>query len=78
MIILNIITFLGALALMLYYSPLLTLIAIGLAVVPVIASMIFGGKMAKAKKLVSDQNEVYTATLKDTLSGFSVIKSFKV
>lgn len=77
-IILNVITFMGALALMLYYSPLLTLIAIGLAVVPVIASMIFGGKMAKAEKLVSDQNEVYTATLKDTLSGFSVIKSFKV
>ncbi len=70
--------FLGALGLMLYYSPILTGIAIGLSIIPVIASILAGNKMAKAEKEVSDQNEVYTATIKDTLGGFSVIKSFRV
>ena len=70
--------FFGALGLMLYYSPILTAIAIGLSLIPIIASILAGGKMAKAEKEVSNQNEVYTATIKDTLGGFSVIKSFRV
>lgn len=70
--------FLGALGLMLYYSPLLTLIAIGLSMIPIVASVIAGKKLAKAEKEVSIQNESYTATIKDTLGGFSVIKSFRV
>lgn len=69
--------FIGALALMLWYSPLLTLIAIAFSCLPLLASLTAGGKMAKAETLVSDRNEVYTSTLKDSLSGFSVIKSFK-
>ena len=72
------ILFLGALGLMLYYSPILTAIAIGLSLIPVLFAILTGNKMAKAEKEVSNQNEVYTATLKDTLGGFSVIKSFKV
>lgn len=62
---------------MLWYSPLLTLIAIGLALLPVLASLLAGGKLAGAEKAVSDRNQSYTAALKDCLGGFSVIKSFK-
>ena len=71
------VTFVGALALMLWYSPLLTLIAIGLSLLPIIVSVALGNKAATAEKNVSDRKESYTGMLKDTLSGFSVIKSFK-
>ena len=71
-------TFIGALTLMFWYSPLLTLFAIGISLVPLLASLLTGSKMAKAEEHVSKQNETYTSTLKDALGGFSVIKSFKV
>ncbi len=73
----SILTFVGALALMMWYSPLLTLIAISLSFLPLIASLLAGDKMARAEKIVSDRNEAYTSTLRDSLGGFSVIKSFK-
>lgn len=73
----SILTFIGAMALMLWYSPLLTLIAILLSLLPLIASLLTGNKMAEAEKTVSDRNQTYTSTIKDCLSGFSVIKSFK-
>ena len=71
------ITFIGALGLMLWYSPLLTLIAIGFSLLPVIVSVVLGNKAAVAEKDVSDKKERYTGMLKDVLSGFAVIKSFK-
>ena len=71
------ITFVGALGLMLWYSPLLTLIAIGFSLLPVIVSVVLGNKAAVAEKDVSDKKELYTGMLKDVLSGFAVIKSFK-
>ena len=70
-------TFVGALALMLWYSPLLTLVSIGFSLLPIIASLVFGGKAAQAEKAVSDQKERYTGLLKDVLTGFAVIKSSK-
>lgn len=71
------ITFVGALGLMLWYSPLLTLIAIGFSLIPIIVSVVLGNKAAVAEKDLSDKKERYTAMLKDVLSGFAVIKSFK-
>ncbi len=71
------IAFVGALGLMLWCSPLLTLIAIGFSLLPIIVSVLLGNKAAKAEKNVSDQKESYTGMLKDALMGFSVIKSFK-
>ena len=70
-------TFVGAMVLMIWYSPLLTLIAIGLSLLPLIASILTGNKVAVEEKKVSDRNEAYTSTLRDSLGGFSVIKSFK-
>ncbi|MBQ2070813.1 MAG: ABC transporter ATP-binding protein [Oscillospiraceae bacterium] len=71
------IAFVGALGLMLWCSPLLTLIAIGFSLLPIIVSVVLGTKAAIAEKNVSDQKESYTGMLKDALMGFSVIKSFK-
>ncbi len=69
--------FIGALVLMIYYSPLLTLIAFLLSLFPVIASLLTGDRLSVQEKVVSDQNGRLIDTLKDMLSGFSVIKSFK-
>ncbi len=71
------ITFVGALGLMLWYSPLLTLIAIGFSLLPIVVSIVLGDRAAKAEKIVSDKKESYTGMLKDVLSGFAVVKSFK-
>ena len=73
----NILLFGGALGMMLVYSPLLTAISIGLSLIPVAASLLTGGLMVKAEKDMSDRNEDYMSTLRDSLSGFSVIKTFK-
>jgi ABC-type multidrug transport system fused ATPase/permease subunit len=73
----SVLTFVGALVMMLCYSPLLTLVALVLAAVPVVVSILIGSNVEAAEKAVSDKNEEYTAMLKDTLGGFSVIKSFK-
>ena len=67
----------GALALMLYYSPLLMLIAIAFSALPLAAALLTGGKLAAADKRVSEQNKNFMAQLDDLLSGFSVIKSFQ-
>ena len=71
------IAFVGALGLMLWCSLLLTLIAIGFSLLPIIVSVVLGNKAAIAEKNVSNQKESYTGMLKDALTGFSVIKSFK-
>ena len=69
--------FIGALLLMIYYSPFLTLIAFLLSLFPVIASLLIGDRLSIQEKVVSDQNGRLIDTLKDMLLGFSVIKSFK-
>jgi len=67
----------GALGLMFYYSPLLTMLSIVLALLPLVVSICTGNLVAKAEKTVSDKNETYMSTLKDSLVGFAVIKSFR-
>ena len=69
--------FIGALGLMLWCSPLLTLIAVCFSLLPIIVSIVLGGKAAAAEKALSDKKERYTGFLKDALTGFAVIKSFK-
>ena len=73
----NVVLFFGALTMMILYNPLLTAIAAGLAVLPLIASLLAGNRLAVAERQVSDKNEHFLAALKDSLSGFSVIKSFQ-
>ena len=70
-------TFAGHFALMFWYSPQLTLISLGLSLLPILAAVLAGNRVAKAEEVVSDRNEHYMSTLKDSLTGFSVIKSFR-
>lgn len=76
-LLMQVLLFFGALAMMRWYSPTLTLLAVVLSLPPIVLSLLTGGPMAKRAKDVSDRNEGFMAQIKDLLSGFAVIKSFK-
>lgn len=65
------------LGMMLWYSWKLTLISVGLSLLPVLLSILFGGSLTKQEQAVSRKNEGFVAMVKDLLSGFPVIKSFQ-
>ena len=67
----------GSLVMMLTYSPVMTAVACAFFILPVGASFIAGSRAEKAERNVSDKNGSLIAVLKDSLSGFSVIKSFQ-
>ena len=71
------ISFFGAFLLMLLYSPILTLAAVGSSLLPMLASLLAGNRLKEAETRVSDRNARFVATLTDSLRGFSVIKAFK-
>ena len=71
------VSFIGALILMIWYSPILTLAAVLLSVLPIIVSLPPAKKLAEAEKKVSAGNAGYVEIIKDILSGFPVIKSFR-
>lgn len=73
----NAIKFIGSVIMMLIYSPPLTIIACAFFILPIVASLIAGKRVEKAERKVSDKYEIFIATLKDCLNGFSVVKSFK-
>ena len=76
-IVTKVISFICALVLMVYFSPLLTLFSILIITIPMMVSAVMGKKMAKVQKEVSDRNAEFTSVLTDCLSGFQVIKSFR-
>lgn len=69
--------FVGALALMLWYSPVLTVVSLLLSILPIVVSVPSAKKLADKEKNLSDKNESYVDIIKDILSGFAVIKSFR-
>ncbi|RLK64247.1 ABC transporter ATP-binding protein [Atopobacter sp. AH10] len=75
--ILQVVMLVGSLSLMLYYSPLLTLIAILISMVPVFASVSMANQLAEREETVARNNENYVSLTKDILNGMSVVKSFK-
>lgn len=72
-IISNVISFVGAFALMLFYSPLLTGIVVLLTIVPITASVFTGNKLEPIERHVSEENIKFSSVL----NGFSVVKSFQ-
>ena len=72
------VSFVGALALMLWYSPSLPVVSILLSILPILVSIPSAKKLADKEKMLSDKNENYVETIKDILSGFTVIKSFRI
>ena len=71
------VTFVGALLLMCRYSLLMTAIAAGLTVLPMIASLLTGNRLQTVESRVSERNGEFTAALSDCLAGFTVVKNFK-
>ena len=71
------VTFIGALLLMCRYSLLMTAIAAGLTVLPLIASLLTGSRLQTVESRVSERNGEFTAVLSDCLAGFTVVKNFK-
>ena len=67
----------GALAMMLAYSPIMTAVSCAFFILPMGASFVTGNRIEQAERRVSDQNGELVAALKDSLSGFPVMKSFK-
>lgn len=67
----------GAFVLMFWYNPLLAFIALVLSLVSFLASILTGEKLVVAEKAVSQKNASFLSMLKDSLIGFSVVKSFK-
>ena len=76
-IVTKVVSFICALILMVYFSPLLTLFSILIITIPMMVSAVTGKKMAEVQKEVSDRNAEFTSVLTDCLSGFQVIKSFR-
>ena len=76
-IIVHLVTFVLAISLMLYYSPLLTAVAVIATIIPLAASILTGSKAAPLQTKVSDCNNNFTASISDFLTGFFVVKSFK-
>jgi len=73
----RVVSFFGALTMMLIYSPLLTLTAVAVTILPLLVSVLSGGRLASKEVSVSDRNRSFTGTISDCLSGFSVVKSFR-
>lgn len=71
------VTFIGALLLMCRYSLLMTAIAAGLTVLPLIASLLTGSRLQAVESRVSERNGEFTAALSDCLAGFTIVKNFK-
>lgn len=71
------ISFVGAIVLMLWYSPVLTMVAIALSILPPLASIPASKEITKTEKNLSKKNAEFMEFMRDTLSGFSVIKSFQ-
>lgn len=71
------VSFVGALLLMLWYSPILTVFGLILSVLPIAASLPIANKMAEAERKVSDGNGEFVSIVRDILQRFPVIKSFQ-
>lgn len=69
--------FLGALIMMLYYSPVMLVLAVALSFLPVAVSMTAGNRLTEQEKEISKKKERFVSIVNELLSGFPVIKSFR-
>lgn len=76
--ILQIALFICSLAAMLYLNWIITLCVLVTSALPILVSVLFSKKISTHVTNVSKENASFVALVKDLLSGFTVIKSFKV
>lgn len=73
----RLVSFFGALTMMIVTSPLLTLAAVVVMLIPTAVSILTSSKLISAEKNVSDKNTDFVTAVSDCLNGFKVVKSFK-
>ena len=73
----EIVTFIGALAFMLYLSVLMTLVSIAITMIPVISSLITGSRLVKIEQVISEKNSTFVGIISDFINGFPLVKNFK-
>ena len=73
----RLVSFFGSLTMMLITSPLLTLAAIVVMLIPTAVSILTSTRLVGAEKNVSERNSDFVTAVSDCLNGFKVIKSFK-
>ena len=76
-IICNVVLFCTSVIVMIVYSPILTVAAVVLSLLPLISALFVGSKLSAKEKVISDQNASFMHFIKDNLTGFSTIKVFK-
>ena len=69
--------FAAILVFLLTYSPAMTGAALALCVLPLLGVTIFSPELARREKALSDRNEDFAGRVKDLLTGFAILKSFK-
>ena len=69
--------FITTIVVMIIYSPILSLVAIGLGLLPLIVALLVGGKLMTYEEKISNENASFMHFIKDNLIGFSTIKVFK-
>lgn len=69
--------FISTIVVMIIYSPILTLSAIGLSLLPLVVALLVGSRLSQQEKKISDNNAGFMHFIKDNLIGFSTIKVFK-
>lgn len=72
----NIVMCVGAIISMLLFDVQMTIIAIILSFFPVVVTLLLGNKLGKYEEEVSEKSASFLHFVKDSLNGFSVIKSF--
>ncbi|MEW8956238.1 ABC transporter ATP-binding protein [Clostridium sp.] len=70
--------FILAIITMAYYSFSLMLIVVVASILSIVVSYLFGDSLSRIDQELSTTNEKFIAAVKDMLTGFPVIKSFKV
>ncbi len=76
-IVVQIFLFIGSFVIMIGYSPLLTLVTVGFGILPVVASILTGNRIAPLEEKTSTKNSDFVSIITEVLTGFSVVKSFK-
>lgn len=76
-LILQIVLLIGGVMAMAYYNVWIMLSVLLLCSLQILTSYLFGGKMVECEKRVSNSNSQFVALVKDLLTGFPIIKSFK-
>jgi len=70
--------FIGTVAALLYYNPLIAILMFGCLIVMYLVPAAFGKLIARRQEKLSGRLAEFTAGLKDQLSGFEVIHSFNL